>query len=189
MPERIRERLDDNDTIAAAQILSWIARPHRRLESSFSLLLPSEKKPYIVESQRPAFRKDFLRGLEAGRWFDAKALAADPDWESRTLFPPEHSSTRRMARRSASRLNLDEDNAIKRVWSKRKPIAHIASAARTALVTKSLVNDLLLDPWAFVADPDWVQGVIHEAERRLALACEVGAFDASGFVQFHRDNF
>lgn len=94
-----------------------------------------------------------------------------------------------MARRSASRLNLDEDNAIKRVWSKRKPIAHLASAVRTALVTKSLVDGLALDPWAFVADPEWVQDVIDEAERRLELASEVGAFDPSGFVQFHRDNF
>jgi len=188
MPERIRERLDDDDTIAAAQILSSVARPHRPA-SGLSLLLPSEKKPNRVESQRPAFRKDFLRGLQAGVWFDAKVLAKDPDWESKTLFDPEHSTTRKLAKRSVGGLEVEKSNAIKRVWSSRQRIAHLASAVRTALVTKSLVDDLPLDPWAFVADPDWVQGVIHEAERRLALACEVWAFDAAGFVQFHRDSF
>jgi hypothetical protein len=188
MPERIRERLDGDDTIAAAQILSWIARPDR-LTSGLSLLLPSAKKPNRVESQRPAFQKDFLRGLEAGRWFNAKALAADPDWESKTLFPPDRSTTRKMAKRSVGGLEVEKSNAIKRVWSNRKQIAHLASAARTALVAKSLVDNLSLDPWAFVADPDWVQDVIDEAERRLALACEVGAFEASGFRQFHRGNF
>lgn len=188
MPERIRERLDDDDTIAAAQILSWIARPHRPA-SGLSLLLPSEKKPNRVDSQRPAFQKDFLRGLQAGVWFDAKVLAKDPDWESKTLFDPEHSTTRKMAKRSVGGLEVEKSNAIKRVWTNRQRVAHLASAVRTALVTKSSVDDLPLDPWAFVADPDWVHDVINEAELKLEPAFKVGAFDPLGFVQFHRDNF
>lgn len=215
MPERIRERLDDDDTIAAAQILSWIARPHRSA-SGLSLLLPSEKKPNRVQSQRPAFQKDFLRGLDAGGWFDAKITAhMDPDGESKTLFPEEFWTTRKMAERSVSKLVVEKSNAIKRMWSNRKQIAHLASAVRQTLLDKFMYDpqpkvprpliyahlrpftsttrprpDLPdLEPRLFVADPDWVQDVIHEAERRLALACEVGAFDAAGFVQFHRDNF
>lgn len=188
MPERIRERLDNDDTTAAAQILSWIARPHRSA-SGLSLLLPSEMRPNRVESQRPAFQKDFLRGLQAGVWFDAKVLAKDPDWESKTLFDPEHSTTRMLAKRSVGGLEVEKSNAIKRVWSNRQVVAHLASALRTALVTKSLVDDLPLDPWAFVAEPDWVQDIIDESERRLAVACEVGAFEETCFRQFYRDTF
>lgn len=213
MPERIRERLDDDDTIAAAQILSWIARPHIPA-FGLSLLLPSEKRPNRVESQRPAFQKDFIRGLQAGGWFDAKVTAADPDWESKTLFPRENWTDWKMAGRYLGSREGRKDNAIRAIRNKRGAVAHLASAVRTALLNKclyegrpvprstiyahlrpvtstTLPNPILpdLNPLLFVQDPDWVQDAIELAEERLQLALEVGAFDSADFRKFYRDTF
>ncbi len=190
MPERREIRLHDDDRVAGAQILSWIAWPHRH-EYGVALLDPhcaQSKKPGRIKLQLAQFRMKLLDGFVAGGWFDYKILAAAPDLAERSLFSKQKLTTRQLAKRWGIADGKELGNSIRSVWPKRMPVVHLASAARTILTVKCFIDEIALLPESLL-DPSWVKETVDLAEMRLGEGVKLGAFEAAHFHRFHRDTF
>lgn len=201
MDERLHLRLDDNDLIAAAQILSWIALPHRPQDGVDLLCnwywarqkflghplpdLPfALKKPSRLESQLRRLEATCLVGFRAGIWLNWKILSASPSpW-----FSNIHMSTRKLASRRASTKGTESHNEIRDVWSKRKPVAHMALAAANAIGGWLKENDLYeFGLSGAILHPEWVSEAIEMSEEWRRSASRF--IDPATFHRFHRDSF
>ena len=200
-------RLDDRDLIAGAQILAWIAMPHRPqpgvhlLEQWFWARrrfrkenvpgLPFElSKQNRIRSQLVQFNGRVLDGFRAGVWFDRRCLAGAPG--SGLIANGLRSlgtSTRRLANSHAARNGVEQGNAIRSIWSKRKPVLHLASAAAEVLAARYADEDRRgFDLERTVFWPNWVADTISRAGQKADFAVRYGGFQISAFYRFHRDN-
>jgi hypothetical protein len=137
-------RLDDEDTIAAAQILAWIARPHRP-ESAVKALnhwywtyhrkagrdLPAMpfalEKPGRLQGPMLRLQAECLTAFRAGVWLQWTIFKDAP---GPRLGGARHGVTSL----AALRVGMDDrGNEIAKVWSKRKPVAHMCLAAGNAI--------------------------------------------------------
>ncbi|MFN3846417.1 MAG: hypothetical protein ACK4RZ_11455 [Paracoccaceae bacterium] len=147
MPDRREIWLDGNDTIAAAQIISWIARPkqperamkvlnhwywirHRKLGNSlpdecFNLMMPKRMEGQFLRIQD----KDCRDAFRAAAWAQHAILKASPPMFGRKL------SDRGIRSLAAAGVDDEEQvgNEISKIWSKRKPVAHMCLAAGNAI--------------------------------------------------------
>lgn len=207
MVERPSVRLDDWDLVAGAQILSWIARPHRP-ESGVELLnhwflarrrhrgdplpdLPfTLKKPNRIEVQVAKFRIDVIRGFRAATWFEQRTMSGP---RRPPILQDFNATVRSLASRQlpSERRDIEnEGNVIRDIWSMRKPVAHLAAAAMTAIAKLHERHDINgLDIEMTVFDPTWVQEAIVESENRARGAFLTGAFQEADLYRFHRDSF
>jgi hypothetical protein len=203
MTERRSIRLDDNDLVAGAQILSWIARPHRP-ESAVKILnhwywelqrdrgkqipdLPfALSKRNRIELQFRRLEADCLTGMRAGVWLQWKVLEnSQHPW-----FTDAGTSTRELARRRAETkgTNTDPANEIRDIWQKRKPVLHLALSAGDALGRWLTERDLYgFGLSGAVLDPSWVPDAIERSEKWCRSASQF--FPAENFYHFHRDTF
>lgn len=200
-------RLDDRDLIAGAQILAWIAMPHRPqpgvrlLEQWFwaRRRYRGESVPHLpfdrnkqgrITVQLAQFNKRVLEGFRAGLWFDRRCWASLPaDGPILSGFRGMGASTRRLAKSYADRSGIEQGNAIRAIWSKRKPVLHLASAAVEVLASRYADEDRRgFDLERTVFWPSWVAETIERAGQKADFAAEFGAFSQSGFYRFHRDN-
>lgn len=209
VPERRSILLDQHNVVAAAQILSWVAMPHRP-QAGVDLLcnwywarrkhrgdtvldLPFDlKKPNRLEQQLETFRHRVLRGFRAGSWFQLRVLSAP---NQSTWFADFDVSIRSLARRQLppSRRGGEseaEGNPIRDIWSRRKPIAHMAIAAGDAIAEIHLQREVPgFDLEMTLFDPVWLVAALEAAESRAHGASLVGAFDLSQMHRFYRDTF
>ena len=201
-------RLDDRDLIAGAQILAWIAMPHRpqpgvhlleqwywsrrryRKENVPSLPYNLSKQSRIT-LQLAQFNRRLLEGLRAGVWFERRCLAAVPgDGPITTVLRGMGASTRQLARMYANRTGVEQSNAIRDIWSRRKPVLHLASAAAQVLAVRYADEDRRgFDLERTIFWPNWVADTIDVAGQKAKFAAKHGGFSYSGFYRFHRDNY
>lgn len=201
-------RLDENDVVAAAQILAWIALPHRP-HAGVDLLcnwfwarrhyrgqpipeLPFKlKKPSLLGPQLEQFRRRALAGFRAGLWFEQVVMStSDVSW-----FEGYHVSVRSLARRLLTpqqRREAPEEtgNKFRDIWSPRKPFAHLAAAAACEIANEhERLGVAGFDLEMTLFNPVWVPAAIEQAEGRARGAASVGAFALNDLVRFRRDNF
>lgn len=204
MADRREIELDANDVVAAAQILSWIAMPHRPQDGVDLLCqwfwarrrhrgepipdLPFDlKKPSRLAPQLENFRQRVCSGFRAGQWFELKTLSGP---NRPAMFSNFAATTRSLAARRAGVRGTAAANEIRDVWSRRKPVAHMAIAAANNIAaehTARNVGGFDLEPTLF--NPVWVGDAILEAESRASGAMATGAFDIARLYRFHRDTF
>lgn len=99
-------------------------------------------------------------------------------------------STRAMAQRRADLHGTDQAGEIRAVWSKRKPVAHLAWSTLEVLGAKYAEEQRQgFDLERTLFHPDWVGAAIDAAENKAALAARLGLFPLSAFHRFHRDSF
>lgn len=207
LADRLDIRLDDHDLIAGAQILAWIARPHRP-ESGVELLnhwflarrrhrgdplpaLPFElKKPNRIEYQLAKFRTDLMRGFRAGLWFEQRSMSGP---NRPALLRNFDVKIRSLARRQlpiARRDPENEGNIVRDIWSRRKPIAHLAIAAGSTIARLHQEREVVgFDLEMTVFDPIWVSEAISESESRAGGSFLTGALQPEQLYRFHRDSF
>ena len=211
--ERLEIRRDDRDLIAGAQILAWIAMPHRpqpgvhlleqwfwarrRYRKESVPPLPFDlSKPGRLTLQLAQFNRRVIEGFRAGIWFDQRCLfhrrclAAMPgDGPILTGLLGMGVSTRGLATMYANRTGVEQNNAIRAIWSKRKPVLHRASAAAEVLAARYADEDRRgFDLERTVFWPNWVAETIDRAGQKADFAARHGGFQPSGFYRFHRDN-
>lgn len=201
-------RLDDHDLIAGVQILAWIAMPHRpqpgvrlleqwfwarrrrRKENVPSLPFQLIKQGRLV-TQLAQFERRSLEAFRAGLWFDRRVWAALPaGGPILTGIQSMGASTRRLANSYADRNGIEQGNAIRTIWSKRKPVLHLASAAAEILASRHADEDRRgFDLERTVFQPDWVSETIERAEQKANFAAKLGVFPRACFYRFHRDDY
>lgn len=205
-PQRQEVRLDDWDVVAGAQILAWVAMPHRhqagvhllnqwfwarrRLRKESVPVLPFELgKPSRLWAQLVQFDRRVLDGFRAGVWFDRRQLAVIPgDGPIVAGLRGLGASTRQLAKSYAGRNGIEQGNAIRGIWSKRRPVLHLASAAAEVLAARYADEDRQgFDLERTVFWPNWVEDTISRAEQKAEAAARYGAFQLSDFHRFHRD--
>jgi hypothetical protein len=102
-------------------------------------------------------------------------------------------SVRSLARRQlpSKRRDLEaEGNVIRDIWSKRKPVAHLAAAAANGIALEHRTNNISgFDLEMAVFNPVWVAAALEEAESRARGAALAGAFRILDLHRFHRDSF
>lgn len=201
-------RLDDRDLIAGAQILAWIAMPHRpqpgvhlleqwywsrrRYRKENVPPLPYDlSKQSRITLQLAQFNRRVLEGLRAGIWFHRRCLVGVPgDGLILTGLRGMGASTRRLARMCADRTGVEQANAIRAIWSRRKPVLHLASAAAEVLAARYADEDRRgFDLERTIFWPNWVADTIDLASQKADFAARYGGFSHSGFYRFHRDTF
>jgi hypothetical protein len=202
MSDRKEICLDSNDVIAAAQIVSWIARPHRP-ESGVSILnqwywinrkkaggsLPNRfdlklEKPGRIGRSFQKLEADCIMALRAGIWAQAAVLKATPHhW-----FENFTTGIRALGEARAVERGSSAGNEIRDVWSKRKSVAHLCLAATNALAAHHQKRNWIgFGLRGAMLEPDWVSEAIehsHEWSRSLAKLP-----NASPTIHFYRDNF
>ncbi len=206
-PQRHEVRLDDRDLVAGAQILAWVAMPHRpqpgvrllnqwfwarrRFRKESVPVLPFDLgKPNRLTPQLVQFDRRVLDAFRAGEWFDRRQLASIPG--DGIIFSVLRrslgASTRQLAKSYADRNGIEQGNAIRAIWSKRKPVLHLASAAVEVLSARYADEDRQgFDLERTVFWPNWVADTINRAEQKAEAAARYGAFQLSDFHRFHRD--
>jgi hypothetical protein len=202
-------RLDTDDLIAGAQILAWIAMPHRpqsgvhlleqwcwarrRYRGESVPILPYNlSKQSRITVQLAQFNRRVLEGFRAGLWFDRRCNAALPANQGPILnaIRSMGASTRVLARSYAARHGVEQGNAIRAIWSKRKPVLHLASATVEVLCSHYAGEDRCgFDLERMVFWPNWVSETIELAEQTARHSSRFGAFRLSDFYRFHRDSF
>jgi hypothetical protein len=204
--ERREIRLDDHDVLAAAQILSWIARPHRP-ESGMKVLnhwyveLQRDRGKVVpdlpfnlmrrnrIEAQFRRLEADCLIGFRAGTWLNWKILSAAPGpWLGGINVSTRELGRRRASARQAKPENETPNNEIRSIWSKRKPVAHLALAAANSIGARYAAHDLrgFGLSWT-ILNPDWVADALARSEDWFRSASR--HMDADQFYRFHRDTF
>lgn len=84
----------------------------------------------------------------------------------------------------------NEGNVIRDIWSRRKPIAHVAIAAANNIARIHQQREVGgFDLEMTVFDPAWVSETVIEAESRARAAMLTGAFKERQLYRFHRDSF
>lgn len=201
-------RLDDADLVAAAQILAWIARPshpehgthlmeqwfyaRRRFRREPVPPLPFEVgRRCRITSQLALFNQRLLEGFRAGLWFNRRCCSTLPVASpfAQQFSAAWGSSTRQMAKLYADRNGIEQCNAIRAIWSRRKPVLHLAWAAAEVLSERyrdEARRGFNLERTVFW--PNWVDETIKRAERKADFAALYCGFPLSGFYRFHRDN-
>lgn len=204
--QRHEVRLDDLDMVAGAQILAWIAMPHRpqpgvrllnqwfwarrRFRKESVPDLPFELgKPNRLTSQLVQFDRRVLDAFRAGVWFDRRQWAMIPgNGPLAAGMRGLGASTRQLAKSHAGRNGIEQGNAIRAIWSKRKPVLHLASAAVEVLAARYADEERQgFDLERTVFWPNWVADTINRAEQKAEAAARYGTFQLSDFHRFHRD--
>jgi len=204
--------------VAGAQILAWIAMPHRpqpgvrllnqwfwarrRFRKERVPVLPFELgKPNRITAQLVQFDRRVLDAFRAGAWFDRRRVFDHWRWidrEKLTVLPEGSpivaglrgfgASTRQLAKSYAGRNGIEQGNAIRAIWSRRKPVLHLASAAAEVLAARYAdENRQGFDLERTVFWPNWVADTIDRAEQKAEAAARYGVFPLSDFHRFHRD--
>ena len=177
-------RLDDRNLVAGAQILAWIALPHRPQagvdllnqwlwsrrkfrRESMALLPFTLRKQNRISSQLIQFNRRVLDAFRAGIWFDRRCYSALPGDDVIVRgFRSMGASTRLLAQSHSERFGIEPSNSIRLIWSKRKPVLHLASAAAHVLASKYADEDRRgFDLERTVFWPNWVAETIERAEQ------------------------
>ena len=204
MSDRREIILDSENVTAAAQILAWIALPHRP-QSGVDLLnnwfwarrrhrrepvpdLPFDlKKPNRLGPQLETFRQRTLTAFRAGMWFETKTMSGP---NRPAIFSGFDVSTRHLAYKRAGLRDTAPANEIRDVWSRRKSVAHLAAGAGNAIAQVHAARGVPgFDLEMTLFDPVWVEEAISQSESRARAASLLGAFDLSKLHHFHRDTF
>ena len=200
-------RLDNRDMVAGAQILAWIAMPHRpqpgvhllnqwfwarrRFRKEGIPPLPFElRKQNRLSLQLAQFNKRVLDGFRAGIWFDRRCWSVLPGEGAISIgLRGMGASTRRLAQSYSERTGIEPSNAIRAIWSKRKPVLHLASATAHVLAERFADEDRRgFDLERTLFWPNWVAETIERAGEKAGFASRYGGFELCSFYRFHRDN-
>lgn len=182
--ERHRIPLDRNDIIAAAQVLSYIARPERP-ESGVKLLNEwwlarcrtggddisaapfAVDKPNRLQVRLDTFGKDLRNGFQAGVWLQWKILgeaAHMHHWFAGFTGVSLGKLAAKKLGDGATSRDAEIPNVRRNIWIKRRPVAHIALAAANEIRahharpgTKVRLDEILFSP-------RWLSGAIVQAE-------------------------
>jgi hypothetical protein len=171
--------LDAGELAAGAEILGYIARPHRP-ESVIKVIdgwLNQTEKPSRLRPKIDTLVKDLLNGFEAARWLQRAILSGAANTKKIVLletgqklnvsgFPGSWPVT--SLRSSALKKTYDVEgtgNTIRDIWSRRKPILHLALAAGNEIgkLNKSKAVSGL-DINLAVTDWSWVKPTLVQAE-------------------------
>jgi hypothetical protein len=198
LAERRSIHLDQDDVVAAAQILSWIARPNRP-ESGVKVLnhwyhanqkklgrpippLPFDlMKPNRIETQFIKLQADCLIALEAGQWFNVTILRNCPHpW-----FESYKQSVTRLSHNRAEHRQTDKSNELRDVWIKRKPVLHLCLSAGNALGRWLQERDLFGFGLAgAMIEPTWVDEAVEWSEKWARSIPNQIEFENT--IRFHR---
>jgi hypothetical protein len=150
------------------------------------------KKPSRLAPQLSTFRYKVLQGFRAGQWFELRVLSGP---NRPPMFIGVDVSIRSLARRQLhpSRRGGEpeaEGNPIRDVWSRRKPLAHMAIAAMNSIAVVHEARKVRgFDLEMTLSDPVWVAEAIESSESRARTAVLTGAFRPEQLYRFHRDTF
>lgn len=171
--------LDAGDLAAGAEILAYIARPHRP-ESVIKVIdgwLNQTEKPSRLRPKIDTLVKDLLNGFEAARWLHRAILSGAANTKKIVLFESGEklkvsefpgswpvSSLRSSALKKAYE-DYAAGNTFRDIWSRRKPILHLALAAGNEIgkLNKSKAVSGL-DMNLVVTDWSWVKPTLVQAE-------------------------
>jgi|TARA_R110002049_G_scaffold3488_1_gene26089 hypothetical protein len=167
-------------TASAGELMQqwyWARRRHLRVNytpAELAIAIPDKDR---INSKLPALAKDISAGLQAGKWLKLK-WASESDgiitqasgasfreqgareWNA----APEHK--RLICSGDIAATTSREDNsatAKQRIWTRRRPVAHMALAVREQV--REHYTDGLHELEALVFDPQWVAGALERAER------------------------
>jgi hypothetical protein len=194
--------LAHDDTAAAAQILAWIARPHRQADAEIVLKQFVMKyaqmagwtpdgvvleRPSRLEPRLLTLQGDVQKAIETARWFQAIALRGDKS-AAFTKFRP---ISKRELAADYSGYRQDEDAIgpkIQRLWKTREPVVHLCLAACNAIGRMQLERaqkglDLRLP--MFHAG-EWVGEAIAQAEGWARTASAFGIVGENSLIHFSR---
>lgn len=196
-PDRSVVRVTDNDLVAAMQILACIARPHRPasagelmqqwlwarkryrkegLPADLEIAVPDKN---VIESKLVALAKDISAGLEAGEWLQMKwaacsdgvlvrAMGASIRQQAARKWNEEHRAGIKQGQGHVT--SRDDQTAIakQRIWTKRRPVAHMSLAVRdiAAEVFKETPRELE----ALLFNPTWINDALARAETYAEVA-------------------
>lgn len=209
LAERRAIRLDARDMVAGAQILSWIALPHRpahgvallnhwywarrRFRKEGVPALPfTLKKLNRIEGQLQNFNARVSDAFLAGVWLQRRSFSALPGEGGpiASMLKAWGASTKSQAQRRAVLRGTAQSQEIRDIWSRRKPVLHLAWAAGETLADRYHCEGRQgFDLERTVFWPDWVPATIDRAEQIASQVCRFGAFDPGQFHRFHRDSF
>lgn len=205
--ERLSINLAEQDLIAGVQLLAWVALPHRP-QHGVSLLenwfwsrrafrkqsvptLPfALKKRSRFECQLRQFEANLIDGVRAGLWFQRHIFAKSPGQGAlASQVRAWGASTRRLAGRESSRKGTEPGNEIRRIWSKRKPVRHLALAFGEVIADLHFEEGRLsFDLERTVFQPDWIERTLERAEELARVAANLNVCPIEGFYRFSRDN-
>lgn len=201
-------RLHEWDVAAGAQILAWVAYPHRpehgvkllenwfwarrvfRKEAIPELPFPLKKRNRL-EAQLRQFEHNFLNGIRAGLWFQRHCFAKVPgEGPLASTIRCWGASIRRLALSQSDRRGTAPANEIRRIWSQRKPVLHLAQAAGEMIAELHHEEGRrCFNLERTVFQPNWVNRTLERSEGLAQLAAKLDAFPLGGFYRFHRDSF
>jgi hypothetical protein len=183
--ERRQICLDADDLSAGVQILAYIARPHRpdSVAKIFDAWVNQTEKPSRLRPKIATTVKDLLNGFEAARWLQRAILSGGANnkevflldsWQRVpvTGFPGSWPATSLRSNASSRAAEVEGiGNAFRDIWSKRKPILHLALAAGSEigrLHHSQLIKGLDIN--LVVTDLSWVKPALAQAEGWAASA-------------------
>ena len=174
-------RVTDDDRVAAMQILACIARPHRPASAGelmqqwfwararhrreglpLELALPVPDKDKLA-AKLPALSKDIKAAIRAGDWLKMKCADEVTSYglSLRQQGARQWNAAHKADDHTTSRTD-EAASAKQRIWNKRRPVVHMALAAREEL--RELHPEGLPDLEAVVFHPIWVSGALQRAE-------------------------
>lgn len=195
--------LASDDTAAAAQILAWIARPHRQEDAEgilrqfvmkhwqmaegtppdgFALDKPSRLQPRLLTLQ-----DDIQKAFKAARWFQAMVLRGDGS----SAFSGFDKISKRKLAADYSGYHQRENAigpTIKRLWKAREAVAHMCIAAGNSigrLHVECGQKGLDLRLPMFHAG-EWVSDAVAQAEGWARTADHFGIIDENDLIYFGR---
>ncbi len=203
--ERLQICLDADDLVAGVQILAYIARPHRPVSVAkvFDAWVNQTEKPSRLRPKIDVTVRHLLNGFEAARWLQRAILSGAANNKEAFLLDSWQrvpvtgfsgswpaTSLRSNALLRANHVQ-DTGNAFRDIWSKRKPILHLALAAGSEigrLHHSQLIKGLDIN--LVVTDLSWVKPALAQAEGWAASAQTLSILPpALSWHFFQRDSF
>lgn len=182
-------RLSADNRAAALEVIAWIARPHRA-EQTVALLqdwLGRSEKPSRINPKMARLEGDLLRAIKAASWLQSAILAKGS--ERLPVMDSYKRSFRQMAA-DGSQYEQHEDsigNEIRNVWSRRKPVAHLALAVGNEIGRLNNEQGVEGFDWRLViGSPDWVVPALKQAEQWARSAQALEIVPAEGLTHFMR---
>lgn len=211
MAERREVRLDDQDLIAGAQILGWLAFPDRpqqgvrtiqqwlirrqQAREEFIGELPFRlDKPNRLQLRINTMNKQLRRRLRAGDWLAKRMGKAAGTPLSMAMGMGLNALARRENQllqfqfAEQSEIDRDQPNLIRDYWTASLPVIHLAKASLFSILEAYRKEGR--DGWHLertVFWPDWVPGAIAWSENTAGFAAQLGLVEPSQMIRFHRD--
>lgn len=205
MAERARHRqtLSPDDTVAALQVLAFLAYPHKP-DYAITILqewarhrinLRDERRAWPIREKwsrlEPKLRRldDMIkRRLKGSYWLRLQVNQRAELLANNSTGCPTHAAGQRACARRFGAPAGEEKNIIRDYWTASRSVAHLGLATGDAILL-ALEPEERERPWDLTRvafKPDWVAQAIHDAERNAVVAAQSGVIPLADAIEFLR---